>query len=156
MGTSYTTTDSIIIEHSADFNAADAFMLSVSTTTGRINVMDNDELGVDHYNGGNTNNNFADGVLHCAYAKIDRTQNGANTTRLFMDGVLNYLQVFSYDTTGNFSNQTLYIGKRGGTSIPFYGIIAETRLSNTARSDAWIKAESLALNDTLLTFADAE
>jgi hypothetical protein len=41
-------------------------------------------------------------------------------------------------------------------SAYFGGIINEIRMATIARSDAWIKAESLALNDTLLTFADAE
>lgn len=62
------------------------------------------------------------------------------------------------DYTGGYQN--LKIGRAeasgGGVSNPFDGIIDESRVSGTARSDAWIKGTYNSLWDTLFTYGSEE
>ena len=54
------------------------------------------------------------------------------------------------------SSGSVYFSSRGGTVLPFDGIIDEVRVSNSARSVAWIKASYNSGNDTLLTYGSEE
>ena len=56
-----------------------------------------------------------------------------------------------WNTTGG---QVAFIGKRPDNLMYYNGKIYELRLSNTQRSNAWIKAESLALKNSLITVSD--
>lgn len=48
---------------------------------------------------------------------------------------------------------TLIVGRTGGANYPFYGKIAELRVSNMARSGEWMKATNLTLRDQFLNGA---
>jgi hypothetical protein len=88
----------------------------------------------------------SDGV----YRVFHGVQNGTST-KLYRDGTL--------DASGTYSppvanTSPLTIGDRTG-GIGITGRISEMRISNNARTDSWIKAESLALKGSLLTFLSA-
>ena len=57
-------------------------------------------------------------------------------------------------TAGAAPNAVFYLGNYGGTQQWYKGRINNCRFSNGVRSDAWIKAESLALKNELITQAD--
>ena len=65
----------------------------------------------------------------------------------FVEGTLIHTQAMS--STADVNSSVLTFGKI--SAYPFTGYIGETRISNIARSDAWIKAESLSLKDNLFT-----
>ena len=70
----------------------------------------------------------------------------------FNDGVKGTgYAVGTFGGTGSGGSTLGYFSNRG-----FYGIIDECRISNSARSDAWIKATYNTLWDTLLTYGSEE
>lgn len=77
-----------------------------------------------------------------------RNNNAAQA--LFVDGI----PVASASLANpSVNTSALTIGARTpGSSNGFIGTLNEIRLSNTARSDAWIKAESLSLKNSLVAF----
>lgn len=63
---------------------------------------------------------------------IDTSRVGNQEQRIYVNNVLTstYATEFSYNSAGNIGNYVLYIGQRGGTSIPFKGTIQDMRVFN--------------------------
>lgn len=81
--------------------------------------------------------------------------NGSTITGdLYIDGIKETLSVDNYDSMTGTSNN-LVIGKNTDTDSFFDGIIKEVRVSNTVRSNSWIKTTSYSNFDNLLTFSSA-
>lgn len=92
-----------------------------------------------------------DGHNNTEYVAYAGSYLANKTQKVFTQGILRDTITATYNATAN--NGALYIGSYV-TGAFFDGIIAGVRISNSCRSDAWIKAESLALKDDLLTFTD--
>ena len=73
------------------------------------------------------------------------------TRKLYLEGI-----VSAYDTPVDHATTqgTFQLGCTTDISNFWKGKIRDVRLSNIARSDAWIKAESLALKNSLITMTD--
>ena len=82
---------------------------------------------------------------------LDRSGNAAT----YVNGVLDDEKDISAYVATDISNAVdLLIGMREDGSLPIHGLIDEVRISNIARSAAWIKAEYNAGNGTLHTMVD--
>jgi len=109
--------------------------------------------GSDWEGGGTSENSYP--VNEDIY--ISATYNG-NTMNVYIDGMEDTGGAFPYPLSGNINPVTHYffIGKGMEDSDFFYGDIFEVRISSIARSDAWIKATSESLHNTLLTLGETE
>ena len=64
-------------------------------------------------------------------AVIDRAQNGANEILIYENGVLaTFTKPISNDNNGNFVNNILFIGQRGGSSSGFNGSLTKLKIYN--------------------------
>ena len=75
--------------------------------------------------------------------------------KLFQDGVSQSLYINNYDAMAGGANSFL-IGAHSPTISNLNGYIREVRISNTVRSDAWIKTTQYAEKDDLLTYGTEE
>jgi hypothetical protein len=83
---------------------------------------------------------------------VDRTQ--STPPDVYQDGILNNGYAADGncdDLSGDVGGGETYIGSIGGDCY-FNGMIDEARISNTARSAAWIKATNDALRDNMVSF----
>jgi hypothetical protein len=72
-----------------------------------------------------------------------------STLKVMVDGTVNSI---SETTTPNNINHNYWMGASDGSSVGYYnGYTAEYRLSNTARSEAWLNATYYSVFDNLLT-----
>ena len=94
--------------------------------------------------------NIADGQWHHVVGRRSGT-----TIYIYQDGVL---KGSTTDSTGDagVNDAPLTIGKRGDATWWFNGTIDEVRISNIARSEAWIKASYHSGNDNLLSYGSEE
>ena len=94
-----------------------------------------------------------DAVIGTDYHVVARSD--GSDLCLLVDGALK-------DTTAKagtalkFGGTTTYLGATPNALRPWYGIISETRISETNRSAAWVKATYNTLWDTLLTYGSEE
>jgi len=151
---SYKTAIQIIMEHSSNFNSNNSFLLT-EDTTGVISFTSH-TMPVSKYNGSGTTVDRTNS-WNCYGVTSDRSLAFANENKLYANGVYDTLLGVSRDeSSGVYGNFPLYIGRRGAdNSTPAYMDMGEVRISNIARSDAWTKAESLGLKNSLVTIADA-
>lgn len=64
-------------------------------------------------------------------AVIDRAQNAANEILIYENGTLTaYTKPNSFDNNGNFVNNILFIGQRGGSSFGFNGSLTRLKIYN--------------------------
>jgi hypothetical protein len=86
--------------------------------------------------------------------------NAISHISLYLDGVIQVLTVDTKNGTGYTPHDGSYaveIGRLAASNTYcFDGKIAETRISNIARSAAWIKATNYSLKDDLVTFGTEE
>ena len=110
------------------------------------------KTGTD-WNGGTTSNDSwpINTDLHIA-----GTYDGSNM-RAYLNGAAT-LGDFPVSLSGNIASvsHNAYIGAGDATTRKWFGNIYEFRLSNVARSAAWIKATHHSLADTLLTYGSEE
>lgn len=104
---------------------------------------------------GNTNYIGADSVTNVAnntWHSVCGIRNGT-TIKVNIDGTTS---ASNTGTTANIAYQDFRFGNCGDSSFDNLGdaYIGETRVSTIARSDAWIKAESLALKNSLITMVN--
>lgn len=78
--------------------------------------------------------------------------------RIYLDGSEDTSGDFPVSLSGNIASvsHNAYIGAGNAATNKWYGNIYEFRLSNIARSAAWIKATHASLADTLLTYGSEE
>lgn len=81
------------------------------------------------------------------------TKRESNLYKILIDGVLD--SSVSTDMGSVDYNTNLIIGRHGTATNYFSGLIYSFRISNIARSDAWVKAESLSLKNSLVSLSDA-
>ena len=93
------------------------------------------------------------GAWHHVVGTWDGTKD-ANGMKLYIDGTLVAQHTSTYDTTA-VSGDTLQLGRRL-TANYFDGKIDEVRISNVARSAAWIKASYHSEANSLLSFGSEE
>ena len=100
-----------------------------------------------HDGGNNAHASCGTGAWHHVVGTWDGTKD-ANGMKLYIDGTLVAQHTSTYDTTA-VSGNTLQLGRRL-TANYFDGKIDEVRISNVARSVAWIKASYHAAAGSLL------
>ena len=91
-------------------------------------------------------------ALNTDYA-LALTRNGV-IGEMFIDGVSDVSANLSYTSNATSNASNVFADEVRSSGYSFIGIGYAVRLSNIARSDAWIKAESLALKNELITQAD--
>jgi hypothetical protein len=71
---------------------------------------------------------------------IDRTQDRTSQNKIYINGVLSYVQMSSYttDNNGNFVNNILFIGQRGGSTTGFNGSLQDFKVYNRVLTDSEI------------------
>jgi len=125
------TTISILLELSENMNTNNSF--GFWTNNGAANTVD----GLSK----NSNYNTVCSVLthnnswnHIAMV-IDRTQNAVNEIKLYINGNLaTVTKPFSTDNIGNFLNNILYIGQRGGNAYGYNGALMYLKIYNSAKT----------------------
>jgi len=94
----------------------------------------------------NLNSDYSDGNFHYIIAIIDTS---ASTRAYYEDG--SSIGSGSFASGSSISNSSdMSLGKRSGDSYYVNGLIDEVRVSDTVRSDAWIKASYNSNNNSLL------
>jgi len=97
-------------------------------------------------------NSISTTVLDNTYQYFAATEDGTNS-KIYFNGTEE-----DSDLTGACGTNALnlYLGRTASANEKFTGIIDEARVSNIARSAAWIKATYNSLWDTLLTYGSEE
>lgn len=99
---------------------------------------------------------FGDGSYHSATTKADLA---GHMLYAYLDGGAEQSQsvtAFDYTTYQTANTHPGYIGQIGSGDSEWIGIIDELRISNTARSAAWIKATNYSERDTNGTWGSIE
>lgn len=127
---------SIILELSSNFNNFNAFNSTLNGTANRIEI-------TDHTSGGSNYNVVSSSIdinnnswVHVIIT-IDRDL-GVNKNKIYLNGVLNYVEFPSAvaNLNGNWVNNILYIGQRGGTSLGFIGSLLKYQAFRAVPTDA--------------------
>jgi len=120
----------------------------------------NRKLGFYFYNSGwNEYTTSSDELTLNAwnYATIVHKFGDANSTKAYVNGVQ---KTGSWSGNGGLAaitnNASFSIGGLTDQTVIFTGLIDEVRISNVARSSAWIKATYNSLNNSLLTYGAEE
>jgi RHS repeat-associated protein len=95
-----------------------------------------------------------DNAYHYLAGTLDRT--AAAPPDMYKDGLIDNGvpgEGNGDDLVEDVGGEDTFIGSGGGYNY-FNGVIDEARISNTARSAAWIKATNYALKDSLITFVE--
>jgi len=124
----------------------------VSPGTTIATVVGSDGLG--YYNSGaltfkSDGVNPCDNNWHLATLTLDSSGN----LRLYKDG---FLVVSGSGGSVSYSNYPLHIGSYDGSSRFFKGTLDEVKISDIARSDAWIKAEYYSEINSLISYGEIE
>jgi hypothetical protein len=88
---------------------------------------------------------YADDSYHLFTAQVNQTMDYG---RFYIDGA--YVPQDAFSSLRDY-NTSLYVG--GAGSAYYHDLIDEFRISNTARSDAWIKATNDNLLDNLISYS---
>ena len=60
----------------------------------------------------------------------DRSLNGNNESKIYVDNVLANVVFNNFDSSGNYINDILFIGQRGGSSLGFNGQMKFLKIFN--------------------------
>ena len=101
--------------------------------------------------GGNIQSTKASWIIDIPYVLTGTYDSSGFIGNLFVDGVKEVLTVDNYDVMNGGIN-SLTIGAESDNQYFFPGIIDEVRISDTIRSDAWIKATYYSNIDGLVTY----
>lgn len=118
-----------IIDSSPNFDANNAFLVAYNNT-GQLNKIQGWSRG-SGYNNVTNPTVINDGVWrHFAFV-IDRTQNAVNEIKCYENGVLmTVTKQFSTNNSGNFVNNILFIGQKGGSTSGFNGSLTKLKIYN--------------------------
>ena len=130
---------SVVMEHSSNFNANNAFLIDHSEygVAGSYQLSDKNWW----YNISYTNNSLNDNNRHNIVITIDRRL-WKNQTSIFIDWVLWKITLHTSlftDLVGNFSSHPLYIGSRNKSSYFYKGNLDEIRIFNRILSAREVK-----------------
>lgn len=108
----------LICEHSVNFNTNNSFGIVANETgvSGCLEFVDHTSAG---YNVVYTANAYNDNNWHYLCATSNRSLDALNQSSLYIDGISDKIQKTQYcaNNNENYSNFTMYIGSRAGTSF---------------------------------------
>lgn len=116
----------ILAELSSNYNNNNAFLAAV---TNKAEIADHTSGG-SNYNYGASSSNINTGSWCHVVMIIDRSL-GSSQNKIYVNGLLVYVQgAGKVDLSGNFHNNILFIGQRGGSSIGFNGQMKFLKIFN--------------------------
>ena len=116
----------IIAELSAVFDSNNAFAAYTNSPANKITIADHTGSTFNRSSGSNTINTSS--WIHIA-ATIDRSL-GTNQTKIYINNSLVTVIDIAGDLNGNFINNILFIGQRGGNSLGFNGSLTRLKIYN--------------------------
>ena len=120
------TTTGIFVELSANYNSNNAFLAMV---TNKAEIAHHASGGIN-YNYGNSSTNINTGNWTHVVMVIDRNL-GSSQNKIYINGMLDYVQgAGTVDLVGNFVNNILFIGQRGGSTTGFIGSLTRLKIYN--------------------------
>lgn len=119
------TSEGIFAEMSTSYASNNAFRCDLFT--GKPNMGSATPSGV---NFGFTATAQNDGIWKHIVMITDRAKPGANETQIYVNGTLNYAPYLTADLSGNFVNNILFIGQRGGSTLGFNGSLTKLKIYN--------------------------
>ena len=121
------TSASIIVELSPNTNTNNAFSAYMNDNVAN-SIQFNSKKTAENQSARTGANN---GTWKHFVAVIDRSENGANEILIYENGVLvTFTKPHSGDNSGNFVNNILYIGQRGGSQYGFNGQMKFLKIFN--------------------------
>lgn len=127
----------IIAELSSNYNSNNAFLLSHQPVSGVVRFIISSHLSQYNTQIGNTIIN--DGKWYHIVATIDRSLGFENQNQIFNNARKDRIgAAVQEDQNGNFTNNTLFIGQRNASSLPFVGSIQNFKVFNRIINQAEI------------------
>lgn len=138
----------VLYELSTNYNTKNAFINYTDGTVAGDPIYTGNSDSISGYSLRNyttTTTGLTDSAFHHCVFIHDRSQSGAdgNEVNLYVDAALKTRDAApnTNNTSGNFINDTLYIGSRAGTSLFQTILLEEMRINKTVLSGAWITTE---------------
>ena len=126
------TAGAIVAELSINTNSNNAFSVYINDNVANSIQFNSQNTGENKSTRTGANN----GTWKHFVAVIDRAQNGANEILIYENGTLvKFTKPASTDNSGNFVNNILYIGQRGGSSAGFNGSLTKYKVFNQVPTD---------------------
>lgn len=124
------TTIQIVSEQSANFNCANAFVISINDAGGTGSIQFADRILVIEYNVSYTSKKYNDGKWHFVAITSDRSQDALNKTNIYVDSVKDTVlhPTIRSDLSGNYSSFPLFLGSRNNSQYFFNGQLTRFKI----------------------------
>lgn len=120
--------NTMLVELSANSDAGNAFYVSINhgTSPNKLTLSDH----ISDWNYGRSIDSVNTGNWIHVVATIDRALDQTTQNKIYINGVLGYVAQGTPNNNGNFVNNILYIGQRGGSSLGFNGSLTLLKIYN--------------------------
>ena len=120
----------VLQELSLNSDQKNSFATAINVESANKFSMQNKKSSSSVYNAVYSTSTINQNSWHHICVVSDRSLSGNNETKIYIDNVLTNVVFNNYDTSGNYINDILFIGQRGGSSLGFNGKIKFLKIFN--------------------------
>lgn len=120
----------VLQELSSNSDNKNAFAIAINVEAANKFSMQNKKASSSVYNAVYSTSIINQNSWHHVCVVSDRSLNGNNESKIYVDNVLANVVFNNFDSSGNYINDILFIGQRGGSSLGFNGQLKFLKIFN--------------------------